>query len=172
MFRTLGFDELLSKVRVEYGETVEEELVKSPWAVRSSLFKRTPLTKFSVAAWRVVLFSLDLSLLSSRWFNVDGELDKVDDEFSELFDRRAVSLIASSEVSIVDLTGVRGEGEVEGREVWLVKLTPVDESRKREKDAESRTVEVKPFPKDEIAFALNCLLTPNEEVFKNVFSSA
>ena len=50
MFRTLGFEELLSRVRVEYEETVEEELVKSSWAVRSSLFKRTPLTKFSVAA--------------------------------------------------------------------------------------------------------------------------
>ena len=66
MFRTLGFEELLSRVRVEYGETVEEELFKSPWAVRSSLFKRTPLTKFNVAACRVVLFNLDLSLLSSR----------------------------------------------------------------------------------------------------------
>ena len=50
MFRTLGFDELLSRVKVEYGETVEEEVVRSPWAVRSSLFKRTPLTKLSVAA--------------------------------------------------------------------------------------------------------------------------
>ena len=120
----------------------------------------------------MALFNLDLSLLSSRWFNVDGELDKLDEEFTGLFDKRVVSRIASSEVSMTDLTGVRGEGEVEGREVWLVKLTPVDESRKREKDAESRTVEVKPFPKDEIAFALNCLLTPNEEVFRNVFSSA
>ena len=120
----------------------------------------------------MALFNLDLSLLSSRWFNVDGAFDKLDEEFTRSFDKRAVSLIASSEVSTADLTGVRGEGETEGRDVWLVKLTPVDESRKREKDAESRTVEVKPFPKDEIAFALNCLLTPNEEVFKNVFSSA
>ena len=30
MFKTLGLEELLSRVKVEYGEIVEEELVKSP----------------------------------------------------------------------------------------------------------------------------------------------